>query len=84
MVHVEGPGGDEFFPRERSRLDDHERRAIERFRCPTCDAPLELLEMDSRPASDEVVEGGCVLVAACRRCMVTISREDWRAHLRAA
>lgn len=81
MVHVEGPGGVELAPRERSRLYDHERLAIERFRCPACDAPMVLVE--HTPPRDLAVTDAdcCELIAACRQCMVSYSREEWRTHL---
>lgn len=83
MVHVEGPGGEELTPRERSRLYDHERLAIERFRCPTCDSSMVLLErmplQDTGPVDEDA--DCCELIAACRQCMVSYSREEWRAHL---
>lgn len=80
MVHVEGPGGEEFAPRERSRLYDHERLAIERFRCPSCDSPMVLLER--MPVSDAgmIDADSCDLIAACRQCVVSYSREEWQAQ----
>ncbi len=79
MVHVEGPGGEELSPRERSRLNDHERHAIDRFRCPSCGAPMDLLEQEQVDDSDAIDDDSCELVAACRQCMVTMSQDDWHA-----
>jgi len=83
MVYLGGPGGEEFAPRETGHLYDHERRALDRFRCPVCDAPLELME--SAPASVPIAsDDACDLVAACRFCDVTFTRDDWHAWLGAA
>ncbi|MGC4107240.1 MAG: hypothetical protein QM753_13030 [Thermomicrobiales bacterium] len=85
MVHLEGPGGEELFSRETGHLNDHERRALERFRCPVCDAPLDLIEFI--PGHENALvpsEESCELVAACRLCDVTFTQDDWHAFLRAA
>ena len=81
MVHVEGPGGEELAPRERSQLYDHERLAIERFRCPSCDSPMVLLERIPLQDAGVMDADSCELIAACRQCMVSYSREEWHAHV---
>ena len=75
MVYLGGPGGEELFPRETGHLNDHERRALDRFRCPVCDAPLDLME--SAPDHWAVGEDACELVAACRLCDVTFTQDAW-------
>lgn len=81
MVHVEGPGGDELFPRRRGRLNDHEQRALDGFRCPTCGSPLDLFERHrERGVASREHEESCELLAACRQCMLTFTREDWHAR----
>ncbi len=81
MVHVEGPGGEELVPRERSRWNDHERLAIDRFRCPSCESPLELMEQKTPAGVRKLDEESCELVAVCRQCMVSYSREEWHDHV---
>lgn len=78
MVHVEGPGGEEFAPRKQNRLYDHERLAIDRFRCPSCDSPMVLLEQMRLPGTGRADADSCDLVAACRQCVVSYSRNEWR------
>jgi hypothetical protein len=82
MVYLEGPGGEEFFRRDTGYLYDHERLARDRFRCPVCDAPLELLESapDDRDMSNSADES-CKLIAACRLCDVTFTQDDWHSWM---
>ncbi|HEU0163756.1 MAG TPA: hypothetical protein VFQ54_01855 [Thermomicrobiales bacterium] len=82
MVHVEGPGGDEMFPRERGDLNDHEQRALDGFRCPTCGSPLDLFERqrEAAPGTTPGDDECCELMAACRQCMLTFTKEDWQAR----
>ncbi|MGB3328306.1 MAG: hypothetical protein WBA46_05075 [Thermomicrobiales bacterium] len=84
MVYLEGPGED-VGPRGSGQLNDHERRAIDRFRCPVCDAPLELMESlpDTR-TSPIGNEDSCELIAACRLCDISFTQDDWHEWLRAA
>ena len=56
---------------------DHERMTLDRFRCPQCGMPLELIELrqtqEERKRDPDHVE----LIAACRRCEIGISKEEW-------
>ncbi|HWK79267.1 MAG TPA: hypothetical protein VNP95_00800 [Thermomicrobiales bacterium] len=80
MVYLGGPSGEEFSPRETGHLNDHERRALDRFRCPVCDAPLDLME--SAPKRRNLLtEERCELIAACRLCDVTFTQDAWHAWL---
>ncbi len=81
MVHVEGPGGEEVAPRDSGRLYDHERLAIERFRCPSCDSSMVLLERPPVQTAGIPGTDSCELIAACRQCVVSYSREEWHAHI---
>ncbi|MBA2246659.1 MAG: hypothetical protein H0W23_00905 [Chloroflexia bacterium] len=63
---------------------DHERFALERFRCPSCGLPLELIEV-RRPVEERIKDpDGIALIAACRHCEIGFTREDWqsRSHRR--
>lgn len=88
MVYLEGPGNEEFFAPDSGVFNDHERLALNRFRCPVCHAPFDLIEcFPDRPIGGVYPLPGeetCDLVAACRRCDVTVTREDWHAWIRAA
>lgn len=56
---------------------DHEQLALERFRCPSCGLPLELIEV-RRPAEERLKDpDGIALIAACRRCEIGFTKEDW-------
>ncbi len=56
---------------------DHERFALERFRCPSCGLPLELIEV-RRPVEERMKDpDGIALIAACRHCEIGFTREDW-------
>lgn len=56
---------------------DHERFALERFRCPSCGVPLELIEL-RRPVEERTRDPDAItLIAACRRCEIGFTREDW-------
>lgn len=61
---------------------DHERLTLERFRCPSCGLPLELIEM--RPPIGTAVQepakdpDAITLIAACRRCEIGFTKEDWQ------
>jgi uncharacterized protein with PIN domain len=62
------------------RFIDHERLALERFRCPSCGLPLELVEM-RRPIEEKVKDPDAVtLIAVCRRCEIGFTKEDWQRH----
>ena len=56
---------------------DHERLTLDRFRCPECGKPLELVEIratrEERIRNPDHIE----LVAVCRRCEVGYSKADW-------
>jgi uncharacterized paraquat-inducible protein A len=59
------------------RFIDHERLALERFRCPSCGVLLELIEM-RRPAEEQARDPDAILlIAACRRCEIGFTKEDW-------
>ncbi|HEV2066423.1 MAG TPA: hypothetical protein VGR08_06280 [Thermomicrobiales bacterium] len=59
------------------RFIDHERLALERFRCPSCGLPLELIEM-RRPIEEQVKDPDAItLIAACRSCEIGFTKEDW-------
>jgi uncharacterized protein with PIN domain len=57
---------------------DHERLTLERFRCPECGRPLELIELratrEERIRNPDHIEW----IAACRRCEIGLSREEWQ------
>lgn len=56
---------------------DHERFALERFRCPSCGLPLELIEV-RRPVEERMKDpDGIALIAACRRCEIGFTKDDW-------
>ncbi len=60
---------------------DHERFALERFRCPSCGLPLELIEV-RRPVEERMKDpDGIALIAACRHCEIGFTRDDWRSRL---
>ena len=49
---------------------DHERLTLDRFRCPQCGKPLELIEL-RRPAEERLRDPDHIeLIAACRRCEI--------------
>ena len=56
---------------------DHERLALDRFRCPQCGMPLELIELrlptEERLRDPDRIE----LIAACRRCEIGMSKEEY-------
>ena len=56
---------------------DHERLTLDRFRCPQCGMPLELVELiqsrEDRKRDPDHIE----LIAACRRCEIGMSKEEW-------
>ncbi len=57
---------------------DHERLALERFRCPSCGLPLELIEM-RRPNEEKARDPDAItLIAACRSCEIGFTKEDWQ------
>ncbi len=62
---------------------DHERLTLDRFRCPQCGMPLELVELvrprEERKRDPDNIE----LIAACRRCEIGMSQAEW-ARRRAA
>jgi len=62
---------------------DHERLTLDRFRCPQCGMPLELIELrqsnEKRLRDPDYIE----LIAACRRCEIGFSKDEW-ARRRAA
>ena len=59
---------------------DHERFALERFRCPSCGLPLELIEV-RRPVEERMKDpDGVALIAACRHCEIGFTRDDWRSR----
>ncbi|MGC4191317.1 MAG: hypothetical protein QM589_09140 [Thermomicrobiales bacterium] len=85
MVYLEGPGGEDFVSRESGYLNDHERHALDRFRCPVCDAPLDLIEaMPNSLVTFIGNEDSCELIAACRLCDITFTQDDWHAWLHPA
>lgn len=59
---------------------DHERLTLDRFRCPQCGMPLELVELirprEERKRDPDRIE----LIAACRRCDIGMSKEEWARH----
>lgn len=60
---------------------DHERFALERFRCPSCGLPLELIEV-RRPVEERMKDPDWIaLIAACRHCEIGFTRDDWRSRL---
>lgn len=65
----------------RERFIDHERLALERFRCPSCGLPLELIEMRQprETAAQERMRDpdAITLIAACRGCEIGFTKEDW-------
>lgn len=62
----------------RERFIDHERLALERFRCPSCGLPLELIEM-RRPIEEQTKDPDAItLIAACRGCEIGFTKEDWQ------
>lgn len=56
---------------------DHERMTLDRFRCPQCGMPLELVEVrqdvDARRRNPDAIEW----VAACRRCEIGMTKDEW-------
>ena len=56
---------------------DHERLALDRFRCPQCGMPLELVEL--RRSSEERLRDPdhIELIAACRRCEIGLTKDEW-------
>jgi transcription initiation factor IIE alpha subunit len=62
---------------------DHERRTLDRFRCPQCGMPLELVELrrarEEQRRNPEAIE----FLACCRRCEIGLTRDEW-ARRRAA
>jgi hypothetical protein len=56
---------------------DHERLALDRFRCPQCGMPLELIEL-RLPAEERLRDPDRIeLIAACRRCEIGMSKEEY-------
>jgi hypothetical protein len=56
---------------------DHERLALDRFRCPQCGLPLELIEL-RLPAEERLRDPDRIeLIAACRRCEIGMSKEEY-------
>lgn len=81
MVYLEGPGEDSN-PRESGQLNDHERRALDRFHCPDCNAPLALIEALPASRSAPVAnDDSCELIAACGICDITFTRDAWHARI---
>lgn len=60
---------------------DHERLALERFRCPSCGLPLELVELKRTSEERARDPDGVALMAACRHCEIGFTREDWQRRL---
>jgi predicted RNA-binding protein with PUA domain len=59
---------------------DHERLALDRFRCPQCGMPLELIEL-RLPAEERLRDPDRIeLIAACRRCEIGMSKEEYARH----
>jgi hypothetical protein len=56
---------------------DHERLTLDRFRCPQCGKPLELIEL--RRTSEERLRDPdhIELIAACRRCEIGLTKDEW-------
>ena len=56
---------------------DHERLTLDRFRCPQCGLPLELIEL-RLPSEERLRDPDRIeLIAACRRCEIGLSKEEW-------
>jgi hypothetical protein len=80
---MQSPNSGEERETEYDDFIDHERLTLDRFRCPECGMPLELIELrlssDERRRDPDHIE----LIAACRRCEIGLSKEQW-ARRRAA
>jgi hypothetical protein len=56
---------------------DHERLTLERFRCPQCGLPLELIEL-RLPSEERLRDPDRIeWIAACRRCEIGMSKDEW-------
>ena len=55
---------------------DHESLTLDRFRCPQCGMLWELIELrpyQGAPRDPEHIE----LIAACRRCEIGLTKDEW-------
>ena len=56
---------------------DHERATLDRFRCPQCGMPLELIEVETVRSEPRRDPDAIEWIAACRRCEIGLSQAEW-------